>query len=167
MAWNRTSDTDPSPTPPRPKKAGAKEQPSVLGPSIAIKGTLRGSEDLQIEGSVEGTIRFDEQSVVVSESGRIKADIFAHRICVAGEVEGNLVGEREIVIRPSGQLEGNITAPSVTLENGAKFRGSIDMEPTVEPKSRSGAPTADKAPTKPSVSSSSTPTTTPAAAGSS
>jgi cytoskeletal protein CcmA (bactofilin family) len=137
MAWNRTPDTEPLPSAPRPSSGGsqagaAATRPSTLGPTISIKGNLKGAEDLRIEGSVEGTIRFDKQSVVISESGRIKADVFARSICVEGEVTGNLYGEREITIRPSGKLEGNITAPSVTLENGAKFRGSIDMEPTTK-----------------------------------
>jgi cytoskeletal protein CcmA (bactofilin family) len=136
MAWNRTPDPEP-PAAPRPQSSGsqgssATARPSTLGPTISIKGTLKGAEDLRIEGSVEGTVRFDKQSVVISESGRIKADVFARSICVEGEVTGNLYGEREIIIRPSGKLEGNITAPSVTLENGAKFRGSIDMEPTTK-----------------------------------
>lgn len=143
MAWNRTSDTEPETPAPSAKPAGGGSRPSTLGPSIAIKGTLKGKEDLRLEGSVEGTIRFDKQSVVVSESGRIKADIFASKICVEGEVEGNLFGEREVVIRPSGKLEGNITAPSVTLENGAKFRGSIDMEPAVEKKPAETRPAND------------------------
>jgi len=148
MAWNKNSDPEPAPTSTRsssPGSSGNSGQPSTLGPSISIKGTLKGAEDLRIEGSIEGTIRLDKQSVLVSKSGRIKADIFGRKICVEGEVKGNLFGEREIIIRPSGKLEGNITAPSVTLENGAKFRGSIDMEPTPEPPSQSAtAPSASK-----------------------
>lgn len=167
MAWTRNPDTDPEPTPARAKSPRDTGRPSTLGPSISIKGTLKGAEDLRIEGSVEGTIRFDKQNVVVSESGRIKADIFAREICVEGEVTGNLHGEREIIIRPSGKLEGNITAPSVTLENGAKFRGSIDMEPTPERDKRSAAAPApaSKASEKPRAGS--RPTPAPAAAGSS
>ena len=168
MAWNKTSDSLPAPEAPRHNNPSAPGRPSTLGPTISIKGTLKGAEDLRIEGSIEGTVRFDKQSVVVSESGRIKADIFASKICVEGEVQGNLHGEREIIIRPSGKLEGNITAPSVTLENGAKFRGSIDMEPTPQ---RAGsatqdAPAANKAVDKTRPTARAV-TPSPAAAGSS
>lgn len=128
MAWNRSQDPEPASASSRPQSTGG-SRPSILGPSISIKGDLTGAEDLQIEGSVRGTIRLEKHSVVIAKSGRIKADIFSRSICVEGEVKGNLYGEEEITIRPSGKLEGNITAPSVTLENGAKFRGSIDMEP--------------------------------------
>jgi cytoskeletal protein CcmA (bactofilin family) len=166
MAWNRTSDSEPAPAAPRTPSggppSGGSGRPSTLGPTISIKGTLQGAEDLRIEGSVEGTIRFDKQSVVIAESGRIKADVFGRSLCVEGEVKGNLFGEREIIIRPSGKLEGNITAPSVTLENGAKFRGSIDMEPT-SGKEPAGGKAADKASDKPR----STPLPTPATAPSS
>lgn len=171
MAWNKTSDNDPAPAPaaPRTNAPGASAgHPSTLGPSISIKGTLKGSEDLRIEGAVEGTIRFDKQYVLVSQSGRIKADIFASKICVEGEVQGNLHGEREIIILPSGKLEGNITAPSVTLENGAKFRGSIDMEPTTERNKQPAAGTgADKSKDKPRSSTARPGVPTPATAGSS
>jgi cytoskeletal protein CcmA (bactofilin family) len=164
MAWTRTP--DPDPPAPRPQSAasqggGATARPSTLGPTISIKGTLKGAEDLRIEGSVEGTVRFDKQSIVISESGRIKADVFARSICVEGEVTGNLYGEREIIIRPSGKLEGNITAPSVTLENGAKFRGSIDMEPTAKKTQEASTPPS-KAADKPRPAAS---LSTPAPAG--
>ena len=131
MAWNRSQEPEPATAPPRPAPASGGRM-STLGPSLSIKGDLTGGEDLRIEGKVDGTIRLDKQSVVVSERGRIKADIHARSICVEGEVKGNLFGEEEIVIRPSGKLEGNITAPSVTLENGAKFRGAIDMDTETE-----------------------------------
>lgn len=126
MAWNRNDEGSPSPESPAPAQ-GART--STIGPSIKIEGDLTGAEDLRIEGSVKGTIRLEKQSVVVSGSGRITADIHSRSICVEGQVKGNLHGEKEIIIRPSGRLEGNIMAPSVTLENGAMFRGSIDMEP--------------------------------------
>ena len=128
MAWNRSQDPEPASASPRPQSGGG-SRPSTLGSSISIKGDLTGSEDLQIEGSVKGTIRLEKHSLFIAKSARIKADIFSRSICVEGEVKGNLYGEEQITIRSSGKLEGNITAPSVTLENGAKFRGSIDMEP--------------------------------------
>jgi cytoskeletal protein CcmA (bactofilin family) len=74
--------------------------------------------------------------VTVGDKGRIKADVRAKSIHVAGEVEGNLFGDDEVVLRESGRLLGNITAPRVTLEDGSKFKGSIDMEPTANDKKK-------------------------------
>lgn len=148
MAWNRSSEPDaaaPSPTP-RPTPPPSGSRPSTIGPTLRIQGDLTGNEDLRIEGTVKGTIRCDNQSVVVSSSGHIEADIYARSICVEGQVKGNLYGEEEIVIRPSGKLQGNITAPSVGLENGAKFRGAIDMEPkSAKPETGAARSSTDKA----------------------
>lgn len=136
MAWNKsTTDTQPEDevqTTPAPRSRS--EQPAVLGASITIKGDLEGREDLTIEGRVEGKVSLPKQTVIVGQSGRIRADIHARQIRVEGKVEGNLYGEELVLITPSGKLIGNIVSPSVTLENGSKFRGAIDMEPQTAPK---------------------------------
>ena len=103
-----------------------------LGPSLVVKGTLAGEEDLLVEGRLDGEISLRQNRVTVGESGRVKADVFSKSICIEGEVQGNLFGEDEVVIRRSGKVRGNVTAPRVTLENGAKFKGSIDMQPGSE-----------------------------------
>jgi cytoskeletal protein CcmA (bactofilin family) len=102
---------------------------AVIGPSITIKGEISGKENLEIQGRLEGTISMKEHRVTVGQKGHVKADIHAKAIHIAGEVEGNLFGDEEVVLRESGQLLGNITAARVTLEDGSKFKGSIDMEP--------------------------------------
>jgi len=88
---------------------------------------LSGEEDLLIEGRVEGKIDLPRHSVTVGKSGRIKADVYGKTITVEGEVEGNLFGEEQLVLRQSSTVRGNITAPRVSLEDGANFKGSIDM----------------------------------------
>ncbi len=107
---------------------------ATLGPSITIKGELMGQEDLEVQGKVEGTISLKKHRVLVSESGRVKADIHAKSIRVGGEVKGNLIGEDEVIILHTGRVEGDIKASRVTLEDGSKFKGSIDMEPKGEQK---------------------------------
>ena len=118
---------------PAPTGRATSPEPSAsvarLGPSIRIKGTLTGEEDLLIEGSVEGEVTLGQNKVTIGHSGRVKADVRGSSICVEGEVEGNLLGEEEVVIRQSGRVRGNVTAPRVNLENGAKFKGAIDMQP--------------------------------------
>lgn len=117
---------------PRPTAAAAPQpsvrSPSAIGPSITIKGNVIGGEDLLIEGQIEGQVTVEEHNVTVGRRGRLKADIRGKSIRVEGEVQGDLLGTEEVVIRQTGRVEGNLKAPRVTLENGARFRGSIDME---------------------------------------
>jgi cytoskeletal protein CcmA (bactofilin family) len=102
---------------------------ATIGPSITIKGELIGDEDLLIQGRVEGRVDLRKHNITVGKSGRIKADLFGQCIHIEGEVEGNLFGDEQVVVRQSGVVHGNITAPRVSLEDGSKFKGSIDMEP--------------------------------------
>jgi len=101
---------------------------AIIGSSILIKGDISGEEDLVVQGQVEGRIELRQHNVTVGKNGRVKADIWGKIISVEGEVFGNIFGEEKIVIRSSGVLHGNITAPRVTLEDGSKFKGSIDMD---------------------------------------
>ena len=103
------------------------KEKAMIGPSIALKGELSGEEDLFIQGRVEGKIDLPRHSITVGKSGLIKADVYAKVIIVEGEVEGNLFGEEQLVMRQSSTMRGNITAPRVSLEDGANFKGSIDM----------------------------------------
>jgi hypothetical protein len=82
---------------------------------------------------VEGKVDVKGNSVTIGESGRVKADVYAKTIFVEGEVEGNLYGGDQIVLRSSGNVHGNLTAPRVALDDGAQFKGSIDMEPKRQP----------------------------------
>jgi len=109
---------------------------AIIGPSISIKGELAGEEDLLIQGRVEGKIDLKKHNVTVGKNGRVKADIYGKVISIEGEVQGNLFGEEKIVLRQSGVVRGNITAPRVNLEDGAKFKGSIDMDSSSGDKQR-------------------------------
>lgn len=101
---------------------------AVIGASISITGELAGEEDLTIQGRVEGKIDLKKNHVTVGKNGRIVADICARIISIEGEVQGNLFGEEKIIVRQSGVVRGNMTAPRVNLEDGAKFMGAIDMD---------------------------------------
>ena len=117
----------------QPGKSEARREQATIGPSISVKGDLTGEEDLLIQGRIQGKIVLKQHSVTVGKSGRVKADIHGSSIRIEGEVEGNLYGQQDIVIRASGRVLGNLTAPRVTLENGSKFKGAIDMQPDREP----------------------------------
>lgn len=101
----------------------------MIGASIVIKGTVSGDEDLLVQGKVEGSIELKNNEVSVGQSGRVSADVSAKTVKIDGEVTGDIHGGENVVISKSGRVRGNIVAPRVTLEDGAIFKGSIDMDP--------------------------------------
>lgn len=148
MAWNKRDDQpngpEPASTAPRPVSAPSAPMSSgspnpspeprrsgeraTIGASIIIKGDLSGGEDLVIEGRVEGKVDLKQHNVTVGRSGRVKADIFGKVITIEGEVDGNVFAQEQAILRQAGAIRGNITAPRVILEDGSRFKGSIDME---------------------------------------
>ena len=104
------------------------KEKAVIGASIQIKGEVTGEEDLRVNGQVEGKIELKRHRVTVGKSGRVKADLYGKVISVEGMVQGNLFGEDKVIIRQSGTVQGNVTSPRVTLEDGAKFKGRIEMD---------------------------------------
>ncbi len=101
---------------------------AVIGPKIQFKGELVGEEDLLIQGQFDGTIDLKGNNLIVGEQGKLNANASAKTINVQGRVEGDLFGEERIAIRSSSFVQGNIKADRVVLEDGAKFKGSIDMD---------------------------------------
>ena len=102
---------------------------AVIGRSIKIEGDLRGEEDLRIEGDVTGSIHLPNHSLTIGKDGRIKADAYAKSVVVDGEVSGDLYGAECVSIRANAHVECNVVATRVSLEEGARFKGSIDMDP--------------------------------------
>lgn len=100
-----------------------------IGASIHINGDVTGDEDLIIQGRVEGTINLKGHNVVISKTAKVKANVEANQIVVEGELAGDMNGNEKVIIRATGNVYGNIIAPRVTLEDGALFKGSIEMEP--------------------------------------
>jgi cytoskeletal protein CcmA (bactofilin family) len=108
-----------------------------IGKSVVIKGELNGSEDLTIEGQVEGKIELRQNVLTIGPNGRIKAQVFAKSVIILGEVTGNVTASEKVDIRDNGSVDGDIAAPRVAIAEGAHFRGSIDMQRTAakpEPK---------------------------------
>jgi cytoskeletal protein CcmA (bactofilin family) len=112
---------------------------AVIGPSIQIKGELSGGEDLLIEGRIEGKVVLAQHAVTVGAKGRLAADIHARAVHVEGEVEGNIAAEELIVLKKSARVRGDLVAPRVVIEDGARFKGSVDME-TKRPAAAPAAP---------------------------
>ena len=103
-----------------------------IGASIQIKGELQGDEDLTIDGKVEGKIDLRDHNLTIGPNGKIKADLFAKTIVIAGEVTGNASAAERVEIAPTGRLLGDIASPRITIADGAHFRGSVDMERSAE-----------------------------------
>ena len=134
----KTKDENPKPKSPPLGKSPIeplKEQ-AVIGPSISIKGELSGEEDLIIQGRAEGKIDLKKNNVTVGRNGHIKGDIYGKIISIEGEVQGNVFGEENIVIRESGVVRENMRTPRFRLEDGAQFKGSIDTILTMEKSSQ-------------------------------
>lgn len=125
---------------------------AVIGPRIRINGDVSGDEDLVIEGSVEGKVSLGDHRVDIGPSGQVKADIEAKVVKIDGVVEGDVNAGEKVIISRSGNVRGNIVAPRMTLEDGAKFKGSIDMDPGESAAPRREAPrkVEDKPESKPS-----------------
>ncbi len=113
-----------------------------IGKSVIIKGELSGSEDLTIEGHVEGRIDLKENVLTIGPNGKIKAEVFAKSVVVLGEVTGNVTASEKVDIRDNGSVDGDIASPRVAIAEGAHFRGSVDMQ-------RAGQKTAQPQPQQP------------------
>jgi cytoskeletal protein CcmA (bactofilin family) len=133
-----------------------------IGKSVVIKGELNGSEDLTIEGHVEGTIQLRDNVLTIGPNGRIKAQVFAKAVIVLGEVTGNVTASEKVDIRDNGSVDGDIVSPRVAIAEGAHFRGSVDMQRKASQHSAKGTqPTQPQAassqPPQPSAQSTSAP----------
>ena len=148
MVWKKSDDPpshqpEPSPlSPPRPAAAPSpashstpaaseparRSERATIGPSIFIKGDLTGEEDLVIEGRVEGRVDLKQNNVTVGKNGKVKADVLGRVVTIEGEVDGNVFAREQAILRQSGAIKGNIQSPRVVLEDGSRFKGSIDME---------------------------------------
>ncbi len=100
---------------------------AVIGTAIVIHGEVSGGQDLLVNGRIEGKLSLANQTLTVGREGRIKADMFAKLVSIEGSVEGTIQGEEKIVLRGTGSVRGNLIAPQVVLEEGCRFKGSIDM----------------------------------------
>src|SRR5215217_6302223 len=107
---------------------GMEKGPVNIGKSVVIKGELTGSEDLTIEGHVEGKIELRQNVLTIGPNGKIKAQVFAKSVIILGEVTGNVTASEKVDIRDNGSVDGDIASPRVAIAEGAHFRGSIDMQ---------------------------------------
>jgi cytoskeletal protein CcmA (bactofilin family) len=99
-----------------------------IGKSLHIKGELSGSEDLTIDGKVEGKISLNGQHVTIGPNGHVTAEIHAKSVIVGGQMKGNIIADDRVEIAATGSMLGDVRAPRVVLVDGSRFKGSIDMD---------------------------------------
>src|SRR5258707_6832771 len=107
-----------------------------LGSSLHVKGEISGNEDLYIDGTVEGLVQLDERRLTVGATAKLTADIIAGEVIVYGSVNGNVDGKGKIEIKKDGSVNGDLTTAQIIIEDGAYFKGSIDIEKSEEKEGR-------------------------------
>lgn len=108
-------------------------QASKVGPGLKIRGEITGNSDLYLDGQATGKIRVNGARVTVGPQGKVQADIDAQEIVVNGEVEGNLKAGAKVRLGASSHVEGSLAAPSVGIDDGARFRGKVEVTRTTKP----------------------------------
>jgi len=121
-----TATTSETPAVPRAVSASTADQ-ATIGKSLVIKGEVTGSESLYIDGRVEGSINLAGNRVTVGRNGVVSANINAREIVVLGKVRGNLTASDRVDIRSDGSLTGDVVAARISIEDGAFFKGGIDI----------------------------------------
>jgi cytoskeletal protein CcmA (bactofilin family) len=134
----------------RPLGQSADRAGARLGNSLHVKGEISGNEDLLIDGTVEGLITLDERKLTVGASAKVTADIIAREVVVYGTVKGNLRAKDRIEIKKDGSVNGDLTTARIMIEDGAYFKGSIEIDKTSDKETganafaRTNAPVAAK-----------------------
>jgi cytoskeletal protein CcmA (bactofilin family) len=123
----------------RPLGATGDRATARLGASLHVKGEITGSEDLLVDGSVEGLIQLDERKLTVGATAKLTADIIAREVVVYGSVKGNLRAKDRIEIKKDGSVNGDLTTARIMIEDGAYFKGSIEIDKSAEKESSGSA----------------------------
>jgi len=111
----------------RPSTVGTTAEQATIGKSLVIKGEVTGSESLYIDGRVEGSISLAGNRVTIGRNGVVAANITAREIVILGKVRGNLTASDRVDIRNEGSLTGDVIAQRISIEDGAYFKGGIDI----------------------------------------
>ena len=138
-----------APPPVTPAVPSAGRSQASIGKSLKIKGTIMGTEDLYIDGQIEGTIRLEQNNLTIGPNGDVNANVFAKDIVIEGKVTGNVKSGDRIEIRKTGSLNGDLSAARIVIEDGAVFRGGVQIvkqELAPAPKAVESAPPTSKPP---------------------
>jgi cytoskeletal protein CcmA (bactofilin family) len=137
----RPTASEPTPAPANRNAVLNTQEQATIGKSLVIKGEVTGSESLYIDGRVEGSIQLAGNRVTIGRNGQVSANINAREVVVLGKVRGNLNASDRVDIRNEGSLTGDVIAQRISIEDGAFFKGGIDIrKPGQQQKSDSKEP---------------------------
>jgi cytoskeletal protein CcmA (bactofilin family) len=147
-----TTPKEPSPITP-PVSAVSNQEKTVIGQHISVEGTIRGKENLVIEGSLKGTIELEKHQVTVGSKGNVEAEIHADNVTISGRLVGNIKAQGKVEVTKEADFSGEIKAKRISVEDGAYLKAVIELEresdkkdlPPSKPQSPA-APAADKSP---------------------
>jgi cytoskeletal protein CcmA (bactofilin family) len=145
---SNSSGVEPTPTTSRssaPVASQAAADQATIGKSLVVKGEVTGSESLYIDGKVEGAINLPGNRVTVGRNGQVAANISAREVVVLGKVRGNINASDRVDIRSEGSLTGDVIAQRISIEDGAFFKGGIDIRKPGSPNKEAAAPVESKA----------------------
>ena len=150
--WKRKEDERPEYTPspvaplttpkevramePQKTPEGFRADVAHIGKSVIVKGELSGSEDLYLDGEVEGSIELKGHSLIIGPHGRVRANVHARDIVVHGKVDGNLRGTDRVELKKSAILAGDINTQRIIIEDGAYFKGAVDLQKEAKPEAK-------------------------------
>lgn len=123
-----TPAVEPAPRPTAPSSVSSVGEQATIGKGLFIKGEITGSESLYIDGKIEGTINLPGNRLTVGRNGQVNASINAREIVVLGKVKGNVTATDRVDIRAEGSLTGDVAAARISIEDGAFFKGGIDIK---------------------------------------
>jgi cytoskeletal protein CcmA (bactofilin family) len=115
----------------RPTGVTADRAAARLGPNLHVKGEISGNEDLCVDGTVEGLVHLNERKLTVGATAKLTADVIAGEVIVSGNVKGN-VRAKKIEIKKEGSVNGDLTTAQIMVEDGAYFKGTIEIEKSAE-----------------------------------
>jgi cytoskeletal protein CcmA (bactofilin family) len=116
----------------RPLASASDRTSARLGEGLHVKGEITGTEDLLIDGTVEGLVQLDGRKLTVGVTAKVTADVIAREVVVYGSVKGNLRAKDRVEIKNDGSVSGDLTTARIMIEDGAYFKGSVETDPTVE-----------------------------------
>jgi len=130
--WNEKKPETKSTDAPRPMEAPMERTTGWLGASLRVKGEISGTEDLLVDGPVEGSIHLNDRKLTVGKTAKIMADIEARDVVVYGYVKGNVHAKGRVEIKKDGYVVGNLTTAQIMIEDGADFKGTIEIDRTAK-----------------------------------
>ena len=111
----------------QPPRAGGADRPTHLSKTIQLKGTITGNEDLYVDGKMEGSVDLPNNILTVGANGQVQANVNAREVVILGKLNGNVTAVDRVEIKAQGALTGDVSAARISIEDGAFFKGGIDI----------------------------------------